>query len=466
VGFKKDARLAMKEQPLSLGFIGAAIALAALLWVGANVGMFLALYADTLTPWEMPYKENFEKLKRLDYRQFGGQWTLRDQTLVQSDTQNPDVFAVIPLGESVKQPYQFGVHMKVLKGPDGAGLLFNLQHKDNLQQSQLVRFGNSDGRKYLVFGYFDEKLQFKEQGSVAPPDISQGVDLAVVVHKKTYDVLVNGQPQQRDIPLKYSGGKVALTTWFSSVAFDNVFITPGDTATVAATTTDASATGATTATLPVTTTSVTTPAVAAAPVAPAPVVTTTQPVSPANNAPQTAANSLFAVKFVDNVDQTQWKAFSGDWKFEPSALVQQQMTGYDFSISYAARTFTQFALRARFRHRQGVGGGVLFNMPDPNLKNNGYMVRYLENNRLVWGYFDAKGNFVGQGDAPVDPPGDQPHILQIATDGAQYSITLDNKLIAGNIPLLNKEGHIGLTASQSVVAFEEVTVTALTPGQK
>jgi len=84
----------------------------------------------------------------------------------------------------------------------------------------------------------------------------------------------------------------------------------------------------------------------------------------------------------------------------------------------------------------------------------------------VWGYFDAKGNFVGQGDAPVDPPGDQPHILQIATDGAQYSITLDNKLIAGNIPLLNKEGHIGLTASQSVVAFEEVTVTALTPGQK
>ncbi|MFN8495815.1 MAG: hypothetical protein U0350_49945 [Caldilineaceae bacterium] len=464
----------MKEQPLSLGLIGAAIALAVLLWVGANVGMFLALYADTLTPLSLPYKENFEKLKRVDYRQFGGQWTLRDQTLVQSDTQNPDLFAVIPLGEALKQPYQLGVHIKVLKGPDGAGLLFNLQHKDNLQQSQLVRFGNSDGRKYLVFGYFDEKVQFKEQGSVAPPDISQGVDLAVVVHKKTYDVLVNGQPQQRDIPLKYSGGKVALTTWFSSVAFDNVFITPGDTAPIAVTTNDApanAATGIMTGTRPVTTTSVTTPAVAAAPVAPALVVTTTQPVSPANNASQpapapNAANGLFAVKFADNVDQTQWKPLSGDWKFEPGALVQQQTSGYDLSISYAARTFTQFALRARFQHRQGVGGGVLFNLPNSALKNNGYMVRYFENNRLVWGYFDAKGSFVGQGDASVDPPGDQPHTLQIAADGTKYSITLDNKLIAENMPLLSKEGHIGLTASQSVVAFEEVGVTALAPGQQ
>ena len=87
----------MQTETLSLRFITVAIALAGTLWIAANGGIFMALYGDTLTPLTIPYVETFTDQQRVDYRRVFGLWRIQDQTLVQSDTNLADVFAVIPI---------------------------------------------------------------------------------------------------------------------------------------------------------------------------------------------------------------------------------------------------------------------------------------------------------------------------------------------------------------------------------
>ena len=403
----------MQLSPLPLRLTIGALLLAILLWLAGNSALFLALYGDTLMPLSLPYLETFTNTQRLDYRQFGGRWLVQEQALVQDNATEADVFAVIPLELPPAQTYQFGAAMKVLEGANGAGLTFNMQHKDDLRQSHLVRFGANDGNPYLVFGYFDENDTFVEQGSQPAIDLTQGATLRVLVQDDTYTLLLNDEIQQTQIPLHYQGGHVGLMTWFSRAVFDDVVITADVAATTALT--------------------------------------------------STAPTILLTQDFAAGVDQSQWQPLRGDWQFTKDALVQQKEEGFDYAISHAAR-FDQFVLRVRFRHEAGTaGGGVLFNRPDNETAKRGHLVRYDQGNALIWGYFDEQGEFVTQGYSAVDPPGDQVHTVQIFSDGDTYAILLDEIVVAQDLPLISKTGHIGLTASQSVVAFERVEVTAFTP---
>ena len=110
----------------------------------------------------------------------------------------------------------------------------------------------------------------------------------------------------------------------------------------------------------------------------------------------------------------------------------------------------------RFRHLQGIGGGLLFNIPDPASKNGAHLVRYMDDKTLVWGYFDATGAYQNQGSAAVPAPGDAVHTLAVNVGPETYAITLDGTLLAQDVPLVSKAGHIGLTNAQSVVQFEAV----------
>lgn len=414
----------MQTEPLSLRLTVGTLASAILLWLVGNSLLFLSSYGDTLTPLTLPYLETFTNTQRLDYRQFGGRWRLQEETLVQSDPTEADKFAVIPFHLAPEQSYQFDAYMKVLDGANGAGLAFNMQQKDKLRQSHLVRFGANEGRTYLVFGYFDENDTFVEQGTQPAVDLTQGATLRVLVQGDTYTILLDDQIQQAAVPLHYAGGYVGLLTWFSRVAFDNVAINlVNPNAIVAGNSLAADTT-----------------------------------------APNRAPTVLLSQNFADAVDQSQWQALSGDWQFTDDALVQQKTSGFDYTISHVER-FTEFVLQARLRHGAGAaGGGVLFNRPDHETPKRGHMVRYDQGKTLIWGYFDEQGEFVTQGFQAVEPPGDQAHTLQITSDGTVYAILLDETVVAQDVPLMSREGHIGLTASQSAVAFESVTVTTFSPG--
>jgi hypothetical protein len=400
----------------TLGQIGIRLAFTLALVIAVNMLMFALLYGDTFTTITLPYAENFDRLDRLTYRQFGGNWQVNDGALLQTIQDDTDLFAVLPLRLETSHSYRFEADMQFVSGAKGGGLLFNMQNADKRQQSHLVRFGvDPDGVSYLVYGYFDENLNFVSQGSVTPFDAINNADrasLALAIHGVQYEIRVNDVPVQAAIPLQYFGGNVALTTWFSQVAFDNVEVIQSSEA-------------------------------AAEP--------TALPVQ---------EGVLFTDTFDDVSRQGDWQPFSGNWTFEPGALVQTKVDGFDFGAS-ANERFQQYILRVEFQHRQGEGGGVLFNMPYRDSQRGAHMVRYFPDNTLAWGYFDDQNNFHGQGSQAVSSPSTSLHTLEIRVGDAYYAITLDGMPLVENIPLLSYTGYVGLTTSQSVVSFERIEVFPL-----
>lgn len=446
----------MKTGLLSLSFFGKAIIFAALALVAGNALSFWVLYADTFTPFSLPYHENFDQPIRLRYRQFGGLWRIQDDALFQTDAKGTDLLAVIPMTLSAAQPYHFETAIKIVNGPNGGGLMFNLQNDNNTQRSHLVRFGSDKGRNYLVFGYFDETSNFVAQGSVEPPDLTPGVKLAVDVHEESYDVLVNDQPIQRAVPLQYKGGKVALTTWFSNVSFDEVALWAIDPQLPVAQNVDAQNADAQNADAQ--------NANAATPqaVAAKRTLTETQPMTGEVQSAQVAAVAanvppITATTALSVTGQGAWTPFSGQWAYENGKLVQTIAQGFDHGISRAG-SVGDFEMSVRLRHRQGVGGGVLFHLPTATSQNGGHMVRFFEDNSLAWGYFSSAGVFTGQGFAAIAPPGSEPQLLKVIAISNTYSITLNGTILAENIPLISKEGLLGLTSSTSVVEFDEINV--------
>lgn len=171
---------------------------------------------------------------------------------------------------------------------------------------------------------------------------------------------------------------------------------------------------------------------------------------------------FFADSFDPNADgESLWLPISGNWFYENSSLVQGQTDGYDLSNIYQVPVPYPMTLRATFQHRQAAGGGVLFNMPNADNKNGGHMVRYVDAGDVIaWGYFDADGVFNGQGSATVPLPELNEHTLEIIANGSTYAISIDGAEITRDIPLNNpaSPSHIGLTASLSAVAFNQVDV--------
>jgi hypothetical protein len=396
--------------------IGQYILIAVTAFFGINFAVFPLMGGNSLTQWHLPYAETFDYIQQLEYRPFGGHWEVQDGVLLQTVENDTDLMAVIPVQLDPGQPYRFQTKLDFRSGQYGGGLMFNLQDTNSRQQSQVVRFGSANGQSYLVYGYFDEQQAFVPQGTITPYDLAQtanGVDLAVQVAETTYDIFVNGSAVATEIPLAYAGGQLALTTWFSQVAFDNISIdllTSEDSA----------------------------PQFVATPV------------------PQSGSIvAAFSDSFDGAASQNQWQPLKGSWTFEPGTLVQSNPKGVDYGISHEA-TYEQFILRVQFSHREGVGAGVMFNMPQADSLNDAQIVRYQDENNLVWGYFDSEGVFQQQGNLAVTAPETLSHILEIATNGSSYGIMLDGRPVTVGIPLHSTSGFIGLSASNTVAAFEQV----------
>ena len=419
--------------------VGLAIALAFALLVTGQILLFLHFYGDTLAPTRLPYAEDFSHATRLDYRQFGGRWAVNDAKLVQFDTQDTDLLAVLPnLAISAGDPYTFSTKIQVLAGPKGGGLVFNMQDSTSREESHMVRFGTGDSGDYLVWGYFDETAMYVAQGTAVPPAFTDVVDLAVAVGPESYAVLVNGAPVAEDVPLQYTGGHLALTTWFSSIAFDDVAVSKDGWSPAAVT-------------APV---AVQPPADAVTETAP---VTNEQPTGEDNFLDSRPVDSYFTAAFGDPAAADGWRSVDGEWQFQDGALVQMTPDGYDRTIVHAGR-FTDYTLRVQLAHREGAGGGVLFNVTDVTRNKSGHLVRYMEPGVVAWGYFDEQRDFQGQGGAEVDAAGSAPHTLAVTVTGATYAVALDGTTLATDIPLVQRGGAVGLTASTSVVAFTEMTV--------
>lgn len=174
------------------------------------------------------------------------------------------------------------------------------------------------------------------------------------------------------------------------------------------------------------------------------------------------AAPLWSAAFDGSINDSLWRPIAGDWSFAENMLLQTDTSGFDLGTLYA-ESFTDFVYTVDVRHLEGVGAGVLFNVPQLGAVDGGHLVRFTDDNTgIFWGHFDAAGVFNGQGYAPTGAPGTGWHTIEIAGRGDSYALRLDDRLLAAGIPLQSRSGYPGLTTSQSSAAFANINIYPLT----
>lgn len=425
----------MLQRP-SFRSTGLPLGLAVIALIALNLGLYTRLVAlPEPVVFEIPYFEDFSTLTANPYDEFGGDWEIRDETLVQLSTDGFDLTTYIPLALAPEQSYVYETTMTFLGGTMGGGVLFNAQQTTSRQKSHMVRFNVDQGQLWLIYGYFGDDSNFTGQGSVLLSISPENVDrhrLGIQVNSDTYAIYLDDVLLADKIQLNYFGGSVGLITATSQVAFDDVRIDEN---------------------------------LAQVNVQPevnqASAVASEAVLEPATDLTTIVDTPLFSDSFDGTGAETLWQPISGNWAFENGTLIQQQVDGFDLSNIYQQAVAYPMTLKTTFQHQQGSGAGLLFNLPDAGLKNGGHMVRYIDTGDVIaWGYFDENAVFVGQGDVKVEQPAQNSHTLAITANGQTYDIYLDDALLMANVPIVNpvSPSYIGLTASQSSVAFDKVEV--------
>jgi len=444
-----------KEYILPLGVILLVLAF-------LNFGLYFRLSPKPIPSlYNMPYNDQFDSTPLGEWYALGGDWELNRGTLQQLALLGNELGIVAPLKIIGAQPYRHSVRVQISEEADGAGLLFNLQYPKVRQNSHAVRVMRVDGVNHLITGYYDPFGKFVSQATVPvnlPMDVYGGVTLSVLVGLETYAVLIEEEVVVRDIPLVMHGGWVGLDAVGGPASYDDLVVE---------------------AWLPEEMPFVANSASAIIPsdaqeslINAAPAVSPDNPLPDqgeplAADAPQYAPGAVvYKGDFQGDLSDAGWIAFAGDWTFENGSLIQRQPQGFDRGIGYQ-ESFEAYLLRVNLRHLEGVGGGILFNMSDPDRKENAHLLRFTDDGAgIFWGFFDETGAFNSQGFSPTPPVDTAPHTLEIYTDQETYTIRLDEQLHAQNIPLNTRSGHVGLTTSASAVAFDSVEVYSLEAGQQ
>lgn len=397
-----------------------------------NLGLYFRLSAESVTETiAFPYQNTFETDEILQYPSFGGDWDIRDESLVQISTTGFDLGILIPLDIQTEQAYRYSVDMRYLGGTMGGGVIFNSQNGRNRQQSHMARFNIDDNRLWIIYGYFGDDSNFRGQGSVPLEIDPENVDwqrLGVIVGQDSYGVLLNDTLIVDEVPLQYQGGAIGLNTSASQVAFDNLVVEAWDEST---------------------------PEII---VETTPEIVTELPTEVVSNTLDDTS-ILFDDFSASGGGPSLWLPFSGAWEFVNGAFVQSQLEGFDLGAGYN-QAFGDVTVTTTFRHLEGQGAGILFNMQTPDSQWNAHMVRYVHDDEfLFWGYFDDEGNFNGQGSVPILAPSNDSHTLTVINNGTTYSIVLDEQMLAPNIPVVVTGDYVGLVTAQSQVAFDDFNVS-------
>jgi len=419
----------------------------------------LAESGDLLESGEVLYTSSFKGDNgSKGWTSFSGDWQVDAGMLTQLDPVGFDLG--IGYEDKSFQGYELQLSLQHLVG-SGGGVLFNMPSPNQLNGAHMVRY--SDRSEAIFWGYFDDTGTFQGQGYAATqPPGEEPHTFKIISGEVNYDVYLDNQLLASAIPLDRNNGHIGLITSRSSVAYGMVEMKAllGESSVVTA---------------PVETAPTAT--VTLAPPTPNPIVVE-EPVTVSEGTVVNGGNNnnVATIGVQDAVvsgavaqtspsnpskDIDGWVPFSGRWELEGGLLNQIDGNGFDQGIGYDSNTYQSYTLEVTLRHLKGAGGGVLFNMAEPNQLAGASMVRYSDrSDAIFWGYFDETGEFEGQGYAKVSAPGLEEHVFKIESGSSTYAVYLDNQIIARDLPLVRNSGYIGLISSQSVVAFGPISTNS------
>ncbi len=407
---------------------------------------------------------------------FRGDWSIDNGALVQTNKNGFD-FAI-----GYNETYENYVLRTTFSHTDGqgGGVLFGMTRPDSRNLSHVVRYDS--GQSAILYGYFDENGQFSAQGgeAVAPP-FDRLHQLDVVKTAESYDIYVDGLKLIGDIPLIANGPHIGLTTSTSIVRFETVEVFPltatGEPAPVTAAEPEPTATPE--------------PEPTPTPVAEAPASTTaeTQEAEPSteSEAPETSEPEVEAEA------ETSEEPTEGSEEAEPAAEVEAESAGNDSfdnaislsgswipdqgTIVQSARDMvdqvlslnvfgTQYTFEVDLTmvddpETENVGGGIVFNTPTDDSKNEGQIVRFLNGgSEIIWGYFDENGRFNGQGGSGIGLEPGERQTIGVVVKETTFDIIVNGNTIAADLALRSTEGgYINLITFRGPVTFHETRFT-------
>lgn len=379
------------------------LAAAAIMYVGFKT---LLAPKETFTDFTMPFVQNFDDVNLRRWFKHEGVWTMRDGTLAQTVGGEHAAHLHLPYKLITDQPYHVSVFVTMKKDTRAAGISFNAQYPDMVEEQHRVFIARPQkDRLELVSGYMDQAGSFVPQAQV-PLDVNTTeFRIDVFVYDKTYLVLLNGQRLVEKRPLTYQNGLIGFYA-LGPATFDTLKLTAADT--------------------------------------------------------PNPGNMVYSSDFDQEPGGAGWVPFSGNWRISDGDMTQSDPAVFDAGIGYESSTFQNYTLRATLQHTTGVGAGVLFNMPSPYQLGGAQVVRFSdETDAIVWGYYDNQNNLIRQGFKSIEAPGTAAQNLQVFSGDNSYDLYLNEQLIARSVPLTSTQGHVGLITSRSAAAFSQVEVFPL-----
>ncbi len=398
-----------------------------------NCLMYFYFYSAQMRPLTFPYHESFTELGFHPFKHRGGEWRLEDNGLIQKKIDGTDLSAVIPLQLTPYTDYYFSLDFDVIQGPLGAGVLFNMQDFKSRRRSHLVRLGRDKKRDYIVFGYFDEEMKFKGQGSVKLLTTDRKSTLTVLIKDDTYEFYLGEQKIKDNIRLQYHGGYPALTTWFSKVKFDNIKV--GYNTDIKGVLVKASD------------------------------LSDKKPKHQKQVVQKNTRKVIRSSLSKDKVTISQptkltwpkyWNIDSKGWAFGESAVVQESIDQSDKVILHRL-ALKKFSCSIEIEHLNNRGGGIIFS--SQNFKNHLFsqMVRFTKDGGVIWGHF-KNGKFISEGYQEGLVKSAKSNILQLVFDGNYYTIKVDDIVIASKIKSNYKAGFFGFVNMFSKSRFSKLKV--------
>ena len=354
------------------------------------------------------------------WQPLSGDWLAHDGIYSQRDNAGYDFISM--LNAAPQTHYQVQAKIQLGEGDMGGGFVYNVPDINTRNNAQIIDFDNKGG--FLRWGRYNETGAYVYEGGVKvdpPINDQKWHDLSLVTHADTSVVSLDGKEVGR-ITNKSTAGHVGLVASKTKVDYDDVKLTA------------LAENGA-----------------APAPTAPAQPAPTAQADAPA------ASVDNFGDDFADG-DTKGWQVLSGTWQNIDGAYQQTSVAGSDLGSISPFQSDT-FSATVRLKRLDGdMGGGLYFNMAQPDKKSRSQMINYTQGGKAVqWGHFDEGGNFVFEGSAPVPDGNDGNwHTLSVRMTGGKATFTLDGKELARDVKMTYTSGYIGLLVSNSKVAFDDV----------
>lgn len=189
------------------------------------------------------------------------------------------------------------------------------------------------------------------------------------------------------------------------------------------------------------------PAVVVQNVSPPVATSPAQLIPPAQDIPLTAESGSWSV--TASGVHTQTATDPTDY-FSPTGVIGQHYTASVEILLPTAESVTD------------AGGGLVFHTLSRDSVAGGQLVRLHRNGaELLWGSYDANGNFVFGGTTPVNAVPGQPHTLTIVVRAGNFDVLVDGQMVTATLPLSTNEdeGWISLMSYRGPVTFSNFRLT-------